>query len=283
MFEKQIRNSVVAGSFYPADPLTLKKVIDEYLENSVDKKLMDIKGLVCPHAGYIYSGPVAAHAYRQLQGKSFDCIFIIAPSHSEYFDFNSVFSGSAYETPLGLIEVDRERADVLVKKSDSIGAIQFSGFGHRREHSLEVQLPFLQVVLKNFKIVPIVMGSQTGQNIKSLGTAIGTLFKDQNILVIASTDLSHYHPYNVARTLDKEVTDFVENFGSSDFDVEKFIEAVESQELEMCGGGPVACVMIASRLLGADKSMVLDYQNSGDVSGDRSAVVGYLAAAFFGC
>ncbi len=217
----------------------------------------------------------------QIEGKEFDSIFIIAPSHSEYFEFNSVFIGDAYETPLGLVEIDKERVSILINKTQYPSHIQGSNYGHRREHSLEVQLPFLQVVLSSFKIVPIVMGSQTKQNIESLGKSIGDLFKDENILIIASTDLSHYHSYNAAKNLDKKVIDYIEKFNDKDFDIEEFIDAVSSQELEMCGGGPVASAIIASKLLNANSAQVLEYKNSGDTSVDKSAFVGYLSAAFY--
>jgi AmmeMemoRadiSam system protein B len=281
MNESYVRESVVAGSFYPSNPETLKKTINQYIEKAETEIIHNVKGLVCPHAGYIYSGQVAAYSYKQLKDRKIDCIFIIAPSHSEYFDFNSVFPGSAYKTPLGSVKVDSERAETLVKGSDYPANIRYSDYGHRREHSLEVQLPFLQTVLTDFKIVPIVMGSQVKDNIESLGSSIGNLFTGQNIAVIASTDLSHYHPYNDAASLDKSVIDYIEDFNNSNFKIEDFTDAITSQEVEMCGGGPVASVMVASKILGADKSKVLQYKNSGDVSGDRNAVVGYLSAAFF--
>jgi len=152
-----------------------------------------------------------------------------------------------------------------------------SDAGHRQEHSLEVQLPFLQTVLKDFKIIPVVMGSQNKRNIEALGNVIGSIFKGENILVVASTDLSHYHNYNTASNLDSKVIDFINSYNSF-----SFIDAIVSEGVEMCGGGPTAAAMIASKALGADKSKVLCYKNSGDVIGDRSAVVGYLSAAFYG-
>ena len=276
MFENQIRESVVAGSFYSSDPVILKKTINKYIENAPLKNIENITSLVCPHAGYIYSGQVAACSYKQIKGKEYDCIFIIAPSHSEYFDFNSIFAGTAYQTPLGIVEVDVNRCKYLESESGYRDFIKLSGYGHRREHSLEVQLPFLQVCMSKIKIVPIVMGSQSKQNIESLGNSIGKLFKGQNILIVASTDLSHYHPYEVAEHLDNKVLQIIK-----EFDTKKFIEEFTADELEMCGGGPVAAAMIASKILGSDSSEILCYNNSGDVSGDKSAVVGYLAAAFY--
>ena len=276
MFNSEIRESVVEGSFYPANPDVLKKEIAQFLDNAPDRKIKNISGLVCPHAGYMYSGEIAACSYKQVMGMSYDCIFIIAPSHSEYFGFNSVFAGKAYQTPLGPVNVDQERCRLLAEDSRYDDFIKISDYGHRREHSLEVQLPFLQVSLNNFKIVPVVMGGQKKQSIESLGIAIGNLFKWQDILIVASTDLSHYHPYSVATDLDSMVVKDIKKF-----DPEEFSEAISNDRLEMCGGGPVAAAMMACKMLGADMAEVLCYKNSGDTSGDRSAVVGYLSAVFY--
>jgi len=270
---ENIRESIAAGSFYPGDSDKLQHQINEFLDNAELSDIENIKAIVCPHAGYIYSGQVAAYSYRQISGKKFDSIFIIAPSHSEYFNFISIYSGDAYRTPLGLVNIDKKRSNILVNSSNSI---KFSTQGHIDEHSLEVQLPFLQVLFEDINIVPMVIGQQNSQNIKELGKSIGNLFKNENILIIASTDLSHYHPYNIAVSLDKEVEKLIGNFDSENLML-KFI----SRNAEMCGGGPVISAMIASKILGADKSKILNYRNSGDVTGDRSAVVGYISAAFY--
>ena len=276
MFDKKIRQAAVAGSFYPANEGALSGMVTNFLKSAVNEALPDITGLVCPHAGYIYSGQVAACSYKQVEGKKYESIIIIAPSHSEYFDFNSVFDGRAYRTPLGIVEVDTERAERLAGSAMYKNRIKLSDSGHRREHSLEVQLPFLQSVFENLKIVPVVMGSQNKKNIESLGNVIGDTFKGESILIIASTDLSHYHDYNTAAVLDGSVIDYINSFEAA-----RFTEAVLSDEVEMCGGGPVTAAMIASKMLGANSSKVLCYKNSGDTSGDRSAVVGYLSAAFY--
>lgn len=276
MFDKKIRQAAVAGNFYPDNESALSGMVTDFLKDAVNEALPDITGLVCPHAGYIYSGQVAACSYKQVEGKKYETVIIIAPSHSEYFDFNSVFDGRAYRTPLGIVEVDTERAERLTGNVTHKNYTRLSDSGHRREHSLEVQLPFLQTVLADFKIVPVVMGSQSKKNIESLGNAIGEIFKDESILVIASTDLSHYHDYKTAATLDNSVIDYINSF-----ETVQFADAVTSDKVEMCGGGPVAAAMIASRMLGANSSKVLCYKNSGDTSGDKSAVVGYLSAAFY--
>jgi AmmeMemoRadiSam system protein B len=270
---ESIRESIAAGSFYPASPDGLRRQIEGFLDDAEFLDLKNIKGIICPHAGYIYSGQVAGYSYRQIAGNKFDSIFLIGPSHSEYFDFSSIYSGDAYRTPLGLAYVDKERSKKLAGKSDRI---KLSLYGHRDEHSLEVQLPFLQVLFEDIKIVPIVIGQQNGQNIKELGNSIGDLFKNENILIIASTDLSHYHPYDTAVTLDQKVKKLI-----SDYDSEALMTEFINDNAEMCGGGPVISTIIASTILGADTAKILDYKNSGDVSGDKSAVVGYLSAAFY--
>jgi len=270
---ESIRESIAAGSFYPASPDGLRSQINEFLDNAELSDIENIKAIVCPHAGYIYSGQVAAYSYRQIAGKKFDSVFLIAPSHSEYFDFSSICSRDAYRTPLGLVYIDKERSKILADKSERI---KLSLYGHRDEHSLEVQLPFLQVLFEDIKILPIVIGHQSSQNIKELGNSIGELFKNEKILIVASTDLSHYHPYDIAVTLDQKVNKLI-----SDFDPEALMTEFITNNAEMCGGGPVISAMIASKILSANTSKILNYKNSGDVSGNKSAVVGYLAAAFY--
>ncbi len=272
-FEEKIRESKVAGSFYPDNPVILKKQINTFLDNSKSPSINNIKSIICPHAGYIYSGQVAAYSYKLIAGKEFGRIIIIALSHSEYFNFVSIYDGSAYRTPLGKVEVDHETCQLLSKKSKNI---KLSSQGHLEEHSLEVQLPFLQEVLKEFKIVPVIIGQQNKENISELGNSIGDLPDTSKTLIIASTDLSHYHPYQEAVELDKTVETLI-----NDFNLEGLMQKFLSNNAEMCGGGPVIASMIASQKLGADKSKILKYQNSGDVSGDRSAVVGYLSAVFY--
>ncbi|MCD4670714.1 MAG: AmmeMemoRadiSam system protein B [Actinomycetia bacterium] len=273
-FGSIIRRSTAAGSFYPANPEALTGQINSFLERAEDRDISNIKAIISPHAGYVYSGQTAAYSYKQLTDSDYDSIIVIAPSHGEYFDFISVYHGDSYETPLGTVIVDKERAGKL---ADASPAIEISHSGHGQEHSLEVQLPFLQIVLgSNIKIVPVAIGNQSRENIIELGNTIGRLFSDDNILIVASTDLSHYHPYDIASGLDEKVSGLI---GS--FDTDGLMEEFIADKAEMCGGGPVISAMTASSLMGADSSMILHYANSGDISGDKSAVVGYLSAAFY--
>ncbi|MDD3520889.1 MAG: AmmeMemoRadiSam system protein B [Actinomycetota bacterium] len=270
---EKIRDSIVAGSFYSNDPYVLRLQIEDFLKNAENYNLKNIKAIICPHAGYIYSGQVAAFSYKQIEDKKYDSIIIIAPSHSEYFDFISIYDGDAYNTPLGKISIDKERCQQL---ADYDKNIKLSEHGHYNEHSIEVQLPFLQYIYDEFKFIPVVIGAQDKRNIECIGKAIGETFANQNILVVASTDLSHYHKYGEAVLLDKKVEELV-----SKFDIDNLENEFLNNDIEMCGGGPVVAAMIAAKKMGANKAVILKYQNSGDVSGERQAVVGYLSAAIF--
>lgn len=268
-----VRPPAVAGMFYDDSPVTLQKYIDTFLAQVKNPPLQGkLQGIVSPHAGYVYSGLTAAHAYKLLEGKHYECVFLVGPSHREYFDRISIYSGDAYETPLGKVSIHKEIRSALAKE---LNTIIVSSSGHRSEHSLEVQLPFLQRVLGDFSFVPIIMGDQRRQLCDQLADAIVRTAGQKDILLVASSDLSHYHPSREARLLDNRVIQEVENF-----DADAFLDKLEEESFEACGGGPIAVVMRAAHQLGANKAKVLHYCNSGDITGDNSAVVGYLAAAF---
>jgi hypothetical protein len=273
-----VRKPTVAGQFYTADPAALKKEILGYLDAARPPALGDQTiAIVSPHAGYQYSGHVAAYGYKLVAGRAYDAVVVISPSHREYFSHSAVFPGAAYRTPLGDIPVDVELAKLIVSKSD---LVRFDAKGHespafqQNEHALEVQLPFLQVALGDFKLVPIVMGDQSAPVAEALGKALGEALRGRNVLIVASTDLSHFHDDEKARELDG---DFQKRLAL--FDPAELLKALASRSVEACGGGPVVSAMIAARSLGATKCVVLKYANSGDVTGDRSSVVGYLSAA----
>ncbi len=273
--ELKIREPAVAGLFYPADKVKLEKEIALFLEKSpVYDGYEKIYGLAAPHAGYIYSGGIAAQAYRQLMGKSFDVVVVISPSHTAYFNKISVYNGDAYRTPLGDISIDQELAWEICECNPKI---ELSGLGHdSEEHALEVQLPFLQYVLKGFKLLPIVMGDQSLLNIEILSDALVHTLKDRNALIVASSDLSHFHDYDTAVELDQRVVGTINIFNE-----DKLYDELRNDKCEMCGGGPVIATMKACKKLGANKSKVLTYRNSGDVTGERTRVVGYLSALFY--
>ena len=277
--EGEVRRPAVAGQFYPGNRKTLEREIEGFLEKSEGFELgARIFALVAPHAGTMYSGQVAARAYRQVAGGDIDVVAVIAPSHTEYFSGSSVYGGGGYETPLGVVPVHR----AWTEKIASYPTVTISDYGHRggrsfrQEHSLEVQLPFLQSVLKDFSLIPIVMGDQDRTSCEHLGKALAEVLVEEKALIVASSDLSHFHPYEEAVRLDRIVTEAV-----SDFDDRRLSEKLSSKSCEACGGGPIVAAMIAARALGADRAKVLSYANSGDVTGDRSQVVGYMSAAFF--
>ncbi len=279
MIKEKVRPPAVAGLFYPDVPSILNAEIEKMFERSVDiigdREINgEIKGIIAPHAGYMYSGQTAATAYSLLRGKRFDTVVVVSPSHREYFDGISIYDGKAYRTPLGEIEIDVDLAQLIVERGD--GLIEFSSYGHRQEHAIEVHLPFLQKALGYFKLIPIVMGDQKADYCFRLGDILGEVLKERSVLLVASTDLSHYYPYDVALKFDKVVIDDVAKFSP-----EKLMDDLEQQRCEACGGGPTVAVMSAARKLGADKSEVLYYCNSGDVTGDRTGVVGYLSAVLF--
>ena len=269
----RVRKPAVAGSFYDGDPGRLSHQVDLLLTQAEDKDLKGaIRALVSPHAGYMYSGLAAAVGYKALRGSTYEAVLMVGPSHRESFDGVSIYPGDAYRSPLGDVPIHTEIRAALAAQSP---VFVLSNVGHRSEHCLEVQLPFLQKVLGEFSFVPMIVGNQSKEICLSLGTAIAEVARGKNILLVASSDLSHYHPYNTAVSLDRRVIDQVESF-----DELALMEQIETDRVEACGGGPVVSVMHAAKLLGANRSQVLFYCNSGDITGDKSAVVGYLSAAF---
>jgi len=274
MAGKNVRESVIAGSWYPGNPSRLTQDIQGYLAQVPEHKLEgELIALIAPHAGYVYSGQVAAHAYKLLQGKHYDIVVIVAPSHRAYFKGASVYPHGGYRTPLGIVPVAEEITEALMQQSPLISSIPQA---HAQEHSLEIQLPFLQVVLGEFRLVPIVMGEQDFRTCEEVSKAVAAVIKGKNALLIASTDLSHFHPYKEAVGLDQAVLKRVDAF-----DPEGLSKDLGKGRCEACGGGPVVTVMLAAQARGADQGEVLHYANSGDVTGDRSSVVGYMAGVLY--
>jgi hypothetical protein len=272
---REIRKSTIAGSWYPGTAEALRSQIQDFLKAVPEQPEIQgtLRALIVPHAGYVYSGPVAAYAYKLLLTRPFTKVVIIAPSHRYPFQGASVDSMAAYETPLGLVAVDQE----LVRKITARNPMfRYVPQGHAQEHALEIQLPFLQESLQQFSIVPIIQGSQDTATCEEMAQTLAEALKGEAVLLLASTDLSHFHTYEQARTLDKKTLDRV-----AAFDEKGLMQDLSSDRVEACGGGPLVTVMKTARLLGADRAMVLKYANSGDVTGDRSGVVGYMAGALF--
>jgi hypothetical protein len=273
----RVRKPAVAGTFYPGDPRTLRRDIESFLSR-VPKLPLEGRPLVLiePHAGYMYSGQVAAHGYKLIENLDIRTVVVVSPSHMEYFPFASVFDGDAYETPLGRIAIDSDVAHAI--GSSDPAWIRLSDRGHiqpgsyRQEHALEVQLPFLQSVLREFRIVPIVMGDQNWELCLALGGAIAPHLARKDTLVVVSSDLSHFHAYDAAKTMDGLFCELVEEMNP-----QRLYESIRHNECEACGAGPVIASLIAGQRAGALDCRILHAANSGDVTGERDSVVGYAA------
>ncbi len=272
--ESYARPPVVAGMFYPEHEQELRRSVESLLaEPEPSTRQGTLLGLVVPHAGYLYSGRTAARAFALLKGRTVSTVVLVGPSHREYFDGVSVFSGASFKTPLGSVEVDAELRAELMK---IYPPIRSSVAGHKAEHSLEVQLPFLQVAARNVKILPIVMGDQKRSYCEGLGNALAELARKRRVFLVASSDLSHYYPSEIARRLDAVAIASIQ-----ELNYDALMSHLDADETEACGGGPVAAVLCAAKDAGADFCEVLDSCNSGDVSGDTERVVGYVSAALW--
>jgi len=266
-----IRPAAVAGAWYPGTREALGSALDSHLAKTARDVGGDLVALIAPHAGLMYSGPVGAHAYRLLRGRTFDVAVLVGPSHFVGFDGVALPKASGFETPFGVAAID---ADVASALAAATPVVREHEAAHAREHSLEMQLPFLQHLARLTRIVPLVMGYQTDATARALASALASVLRGRNALLIASTDLSHYEDAATAARLDRVVLDHVERF-----DADGLQRALEAEPNHACGGGPTVAVMRAARALGARDAVVLDYADSGDVSGDKTKVVGYMAAA----
>jgi AmmeMemoRadiSam system protein B len=267
-----VRRAAVAGSWYPADPQVLAREVDRYLAAAADPPAGTPLAIIAPHAGLMYSGPIAACAYRLLHGHDIDVAILVGPSHYVGFEGAAIYGRGAFETPFGPVPIAEQCAALVTKASRAIGPHPTA---HVREHSLEMQLPFLKRVLPDVEIVPIVMGYQRRETAYAVADAIAGALKDRKAVLVASTDLSHYQNAPTAARLDRKVIQHVERF-----DPDGLMSLLEAEPAHACGGGPTVSVMRAAHALGAVDARVLRYGDSSDVSGDKDAVVGYLAAAF---
>ncbi|RLG72074.1 MAG: AmmeMemoRadiSam system protein B, partial [Methanobacteriota archaeon] len=258
--EMRIRRPAVAGTFYPSQAQQLISQLDKYLKQAKKKTFENIRGLVVPHAGYRYSGPVAASAYAQLAGKKYRTVIILGPSHHYPLRGASIPLATHYQTPLGLVKLSEKTEQLL--KSKIIRSVEEA---HLREHSIEVQLPFLQRILGEFELIPIVTGKVDPEQ---LAKTIQP-YLDEQTLVVASSDLSHYLPYEKAVEKDKHCTEAIPNL---DF------EGME--RCEACGKVPILTLMHLAKM-GNWRGELLDYRNSGDTQGNKERVVGYTAIIFY--
>ncbi len=270
---KNIRETAVAGMFYPSSAGKLKNEVQMLLDTcKSDENFQDVLGIVSPHAGYIYSGRTAAYAFNAVADKNYNTIVIISPSHREYFPGISIYNGDAYQTPLGNVPLNKE----MIAQLTAEGKFIFEGInGHRAEHAVEVQLPFLQIVMKNFSIVPVVLGDQRKTFVDSLAHKLADII-DDNTLIVASSDLSHFYTKEEADKLDSVVEKRI-----TDFDYEGLQRDLETGKCEACGGGAIVAMMKTADLFNKKKTKVLSRTDSSSVSGDASEVVGYLSAAVY--
>ena len=267
------RKPAVAGAFYPSNPQRLGGMIDGFLSEAGETaSIGEVVGLLSPHAGYVYSGPVAAYSYRQVPSDTALAV-VLAPSHRARFNGASILTEGIYETPLGDVPIDSAIGGRLTGRNDFLVIKE----AHEMEHSLEVQVPFLQRVLKRFSIVPVIIGTVEFATCASIAEGLRDALagEKRKFVVIISTDLSHYYAYGAAQTMDGR---FIETLKT--FDPQKVKDAIAVGKAEACGEGPILAGMTLCRHLGATTVEVLKYANSGDTAGTRDQVVGYLSAAF---
>ncbi len=271
-----LRPSPIAGTWYEGRPETLKRNIDAYLDNAELPELPgDVIAVVAPHAGHRYSGAVAGYAFAALRDHAPDLVAVISPMHHPYAQPLITSSHDAYATPLGTIPIDKQAVnelDAILTKELGLG---LSAVSRDPEHSLEIELPFLQRSLtSDFKLLPIMVRAQDPRSSQELGKALASVLRDKNFVLVASTDLSHFYDQETAKKLDSEMLRQIEAFSP-----EGVFEAERTGKGFACGHAAVAAVLWASKELGANTVKLLQYATSGDVTGDYSGVVGYGAAA----
>ncbi len=269
-----VRPSPIAGQWYPGNPDYLAATVDRMLDEAPAVRVPGrIMGLIAPHAGYVYSGAVAARAFRLVRGMSFERVVVVSPMHHVYFDPILTTAHQAYQTPLGLIPVDREMLTELARR------IPIKPVVRDPEHSLEIELPFLQRALSEpFSLVPLMLRDQTYRTAERLGQAIAEVLGPESgsTLLVASSDLSHFYTQAQAEMLDRVVLERIEAF-----DPVGVIRVEDEGRGFACGRGAIATVLVAARALGADSVRVVGYGTSADATGDTQRVVGYGAAVIY--
>ncbi len=272
--EPSVLRPVVAGQFYPAERTVLSAMIDKYLKDAAPESIDGhIIGLVAPHAGYQYSGAVAANAFKLVEGKSYSTVVVMAPSHRVGFEGIALTTKDFYETPLGKIPIAKEFSEKLISE---LTWAKDDPRPFAVEHSLEVELPFLQTVLKDFRLLPVIIGICDEKMLSLLASRLNDMLPGDDVLFVASTDLSHFDPYDTAVAKDARTLKLVERM-----DLKALTDAEKKGGADMCGSAPVRALMEIAKLRGA-KAQIVKYANSGDTAGDKTRVVGYGAVAFVG-
>ena len=274
-----IREPVVAGQFYPDKKEELKNMIKYCFDHKygprkqIKESSEQVYGVICPHAGYVYSGPTACHSYNAISLQNPELVIIIGPNHFGVGKNVATMFDANWKTPLGLVEVDSDSAQEIAEKCN---VIDIDNYSHSQDHSLEVQIPMLQSLLSNeFKILPIILLSQDLETAKDVGNAVSEIAKKKDSIIVASSDFTHYEENSFAHLQDKALIEPI-----LDMDVEQFYQVLREKRVTACGFGAIASTMIACKNLGATKGVLLSYATSGDVSGNTDSVVGYGAIKF---
>lgn len=270
-----IRPSPIVGQWYPGDPQRLAKSVDSYIEGASPVEVEgEVIAVIAPHAGHVYSGPVAGYAFAALKDMSPELVVVASPMHHYYSQPLLTSAHNAYQTPLGTIRIDRETMQALNQQIQTELGFGITPVPHDPEHSLEIELPFLQRALNgDFRLIPIMVRDQSARVANALGHALGKILQGHNAVLVASTDLSHFYPQSMANLLDSEILRRVEQF-----DPEGVLQAEDEGKGFACGKAAVAAVLWASKDLGANTVKILHHATSGDVTGDYERVVGYGAA-----
>ena len=275
----QVRTPAVAGMFYPSEKNKLTKLIEDCFlhkfgpcEKPPKKLESKIFGVICPHAGFVYSGPIACNSLYSISSESPELFIIIGPNHWGIGRSVATMKDCEWQTPLGNVQVDAESAEEISQLSKTIEPDYFS---HTREHSIEVQIPILQNIFSNFKILPISLVNQSKEVAKDVGLAIAKIARKKNVMIIGSSDFTHYEPNEFAHEQDMALIEPI-----LEMDVDKFYEVLDKRKVSACGYGAIASTIIACKDLGAIKGELLKYATSGDVTGDMSSVVGYGSIVF---
>jgi AmmeMemoRadiSam system protein B/AmmeMemoRadiSam system protein A len=268
-----VKEPAVSGTFYPSDKKGLEQAVRGFLKNATLKKQDGtLVALISPHAGYQYSGQVAAHGYAQLSDSGIDTVILLGTAHRTRFKGASVYTKGSFRTPLGIVKADEVKAATLLSKS---AGVTFFPDAFTDEHSLEVQLPFLQTVLKDFTVVPVLIGSPTAEMFEHLVLSLTELM-DEHTLLIASTDLSHYHNSLFADAMDSKIISAITRLSSADTR-----ELLQKGDSELCGAFPVLITIEVARIAGASFGVVFNRAHSGDVTGEKERVVGYTSIGLY--
>jgi len=272
---RPVREPVAAGVHYPADPDELRDQVRALLHATRNRLEPDreLKAVACPHARLGDSGAVAAEAFACMKGRRISTVVLVGPDHYIGFEGIAVYPEGFFATPLGNVEIDAELAALFL---DSGPAVVAAPEAHAREHALEVQIPFLQMVAPRAQIVPVLMGFRSRTNVEALATLLSRALDRPDVCLLATTDLSHYHPREKAQALDGRIRDLVRAFAPT-----ILWEDLREGRVEACGGDPLVAVMLGAGIAGAESARILQYADSGDANGNCQSVVGYLSAAFY--